>query len=55
MKNEKTIRIKITDNELEAILCAIFEWQYQNKNLKDSESVEIRKALKRAEKKLRKF
>ncbi len=48
----KKLKAKLTDLEIEALLCGVAEWQVQNKSAKDPESKAIRKALKKAEKKL---
>lgn len=52
MRSKPNRKATLTVPEIEALFCGSSEWLYRNKHYRDAESVAVRKALVRAEKKL---
>lgn len=42
-------RLKLTQQDIESLLIAILEFRIQSKHLKDSETLKIKKSLKKIE------
>lgn len=54
MKKVNLKQVRLTEKQIEALLCACSEWLIHNGKFKDAETVAINKTLVKAERKLRK-